>query len=67
MERNRKFLYEIREIDYSKIDEIIENIKRIDINYQIIGFTIDDDNRYTFISGFLYFKNARSGRRSIND
>jgi len=60
MERNRKFLYEIREIDYSKIDEIIENIKRIDINYQIIGFMIDDDNRYTFISGFLYFKNARS-------
>lgn len=60
MERNRKFIYQIRDIDYSKIDEIIENIKGIDINYQIIGFMIDDDNRYTFISGFLYFKNARS-------
>jgi hypothetical protein len=60
MERNRKFIYQITDIDYSKIDEIIENIKRIDIYYQIIGFMIDDDNRYTFISGFLYFKNARS-------
>lgn len=59
IDRNRKFIYEIREIN-SNIDEIIENIKEIDVNYHIIGFNIDENNKYTFINGFLYFKNARS-------
>ena len=62
--RNRKFIYEIREID-SKIEKIIENIKEIDVNYHIIGFNIDDNNKYTFINGFLYFKNARSIKNII--
>jgi hypothetical protein len=59
MERNRKFIYEIREID-EKIDEIIENIKQLDTNYQIIGYNIDENEKFSLITGFLYYKNARS-------
>lgn len=59
MERNRKFIYEIIEIT-PKTEELIENLKYLEVNYQIIGFNLDENNKYKYIYGFLYFKNARS-------
>lgn len=56
--KSRKFIYEIERFPQN-IEEKLESLKNMISKYHIIGCTIDSDEKYSKISGFICFQNPR--------